>query len=1092
MGNSTKVALTALFGLLFATVCSVAGSIYPDADGVQDSFITGEPIGEIAVAERLDIELHADFMASRSFGSETVLNWFNLGYSGGGEFNDVGGTFGDFGLQFPYYERDERYPGWAETADAPAVVFDGNNTMKADFPVEDGVSGHGTATIELWVLNEYPDDDEVILGWESEDGEESSAPLYWPEELSGSAQLHHIVVNLEEEEEVWYIDGEQVRSREREMVIEDGHIMVLGGSSMDSPSFTGHLVTLRVHNDIMTEDQVEHNFEGGVMLGTDLHINVDPNVEGTGNFEEAWGAPDPEEKEFYEFTNDYFRQRVHHSQYYEEWDESEREEYLERVECMMTLSEANYYNMSRRMARRVPIVSIYPRYRGDGIKYKTPIQAARGDFMGWNDDLGFGYGCQWYGFFNSHEYVHGTQGQMGGGLAGHYWEIDANFPQTYLGVYQTNSVTSDTSAFYEAHGRDYYHNRNMFEHLAQSPEYGPMFISKLWYEGEHGQSYPWILFDKYNPDPSTSIAYEYGRVAQRNVTWDYEIFPLKVEAFGFRETSPDRYWNDFSNRKAHNIRASHVVLEEITDNPGWYRPVKQSAPQQEGWNIVPLQANSQEVSVTLSGYINPERGSNWRAGFVAVDDERNPRYSDLIEAGETLQFETEDDEELYLAVAGAPDEFMSIGLVQDVHTLEAEQLVYKLQLEGADPANTLWDYYDAEYSMEDVSGVPHPNGGGFVADTAEVEESVYVASDARILGDSRVSGNARVENMAIIHDSTVEDEAIVSGKSLVTNRSTVRDNAIVSGQAIVYRSTVHGYARIRDRGRARQSDVGDFAKVTELGTVERQDVGGRAVIKGQAHSFDGDISGTPMVDGSYHKGNNLDKGKWFHWSWGTGQETGEYDKDFHGLYLDMPFDRNHAWKAWDEFGITWGYRANDAASVQDEERGKVLELNGENQFIDLPGSVVDQIDMSLQIWVKWDGGDANQPVFDFGLSENDNIHLTPANDDGHAELVFNQTGNAETITAEASLPEGEWSKVVLSIDHEQGARLYIDDDLIGENEAITLLPLLRQGNDFSNYLGRSQDGESHFSGRLDQFKVATVSLPEGESWIPDPEELEEN
>ena len=57
-------------------------------------------------------------------------------------------------------------------------------------------------------------------------------------------------------------------------------------------------------------------------------------------------------------------------------------------------------------------------------------------------------------------------------------------------------------------------------------------------------------------------------------------------------------------------------------------------------------------------------------------------------------------------------------------------------------------------------GVPahqHPNGGGWVADTATVHESAYVGPDARVYGsaqvydsaqvygNARVSGNARVE-----------------------------------------------------------------------------------------------------------------------------------------------------------------------------------------------------------------------------------------------------------------------------------------------------------------------------------------------------------
>ncbi len=67
----------------------------------------------------------------------------------------------------------------------------------------------------------------------------------------------------------------------------------------------------------------------------------------------------------------------------------------------------------------------------------------------------------------------------------------------------------------------------MFEHLAQTPEYGPMFISKLWYDGptaDNKNPYPWITFERLNPYPDRTLADEFTRMAMRNVTWDYKTF----------------------------------------------------------------------------------------------------------------------------------------------------------------------------------------------------------------------------------------------------------------------------------------------------------------------------------------------------------------------------------------------------------------------------------------------------------------------------------------------------------------------------------------------------------------------------------------
>ena len=50
----------------------------------------------------------------------------------------------------------------------------------------------------------------------------------------------------------------------------------------------------------------------------------------------------------------------------------------------------------------------------------------------------------------------------------------------------------------------------------------------------------------------------------------------------------------------------------------------------------------------------------------------------------------------------------------------------------------------------------HPNGGGWVANTASVEKTVYVGPNAQVFGNAQVSGNARVS-----------DDAQVSGNAWV-------------------------------------------------------------------------------------------------------------------------------------------------------------------------------------------------------------------------------------------------------------------------------------------------------------------------------------
>ena len=66
----------------------------------------------------------------------------------------------------------------------------------------------------------------------------------------------------------------------------------------------------------------------------------------------------------------------------------------------------------------------------------------------------------------------------------------------------------------------------------------------------------------------------------------------------------------------------------------------------------------------------------------------------------------------------------------------------------------------------------HPNGRGWVADTAHVDDSAYIGPDAQVYGDAWVSGNARVYGDARVSgDARVYGDAWVSGNAQVSKSS---------------------------------------------------------------------------------------------------------------------------------------------------------------------------------------------------------------------------------------------------------------------------------------------------------------------------------
>ena len=73
-----------------------------------------------------------------------------------------------------------------------------------------------------------------------------------------------------------------------------------------------------------------------------------------------------------------------------------------------------------------------------------------------------------------------------------------------------------------------------------------------------------------------------------------------------------------------------------------------------------------------------------------------------------------------------------------------------------------------DFGFGPVPAHQHPNGLGWVADTAHVDPSAYVGPNARVYGYARVSGSARVYGDAHVSgDARVSGDAHVSRTPLV-------------------------------------------------------------------------------------------------------------------------------------------------------------------------------------------------------------------------------------------------------------------------------------------------------------------------------------
>jgi hypothetical protein len=124
----------------------------------------------------------------------------------------------------------------------------------------------------------------------------------------------------------------------------------------------------------------------------------------------------------------------------------------------------------------------------------------------------------------------------------------------------------------------------------------------------------------------------------------------------------------------------------------------------------------------------------------------------------------------------------------------------------------------------------HPNGGGWVADTATVDETAYVGgAEARVYGNAQVSGNAKVSgnawvfgNAKVYGNAQVYDNAGVSGDAQVFHDAGVFGNAEVFDNAWVFgKARVLGDAQVYDNARVSgDAKVSGDARVSGDGTDE--------------------------------------------------------------------------------------------------------------------------------------------------------------------------------------------------------------------------------------------------------------------------------
>lgn len=170
-----------------------------------------------------------------------------------------------------------------------------------------------------------------------------------------------------------------------------------------------------------------------------------------------------------------------------------------------------------------------------------------------------------------------------------------------------------------------------------------------------------------------------------------------------------------------------------------------------------------------------------------------------------------------------------------------------------------------------------------------------------------------------------------------------------------------------------------------------------------------------------------------------------------------------------------GTLVNNASTVTDPTRGPALNLTGASQYVNLPAGA--GAANTISGWVKWNGGNAWQRIFDFGVDTTRWLFFTPKDGSGRFQCAITADSARYTrvIQGLTPFPLNEWVHVAVMFDGKQGV-LYTNGQPAAVNNSVNLLP----GDIAATkvYLGRSQfPADPYFNGRLDAVRLNSRSVP---------------
>lgn len=519
-------------------------------------------------------------------------------------------------------------------------------------------------------------------------------------------------------------------------------------------------------------------------------------------------------------------------------------------------------------------------------------------------------------------------------------------------------------------------------------------------------------------------------------------------------------------------------LEQIDE--GHYRISDWLAPQRFAHNIIEIipDSNSDWLAIDLTGFDIPLRQSEWRATLVATLDETAnppvqammPMFSSGQQVVDLSQWQTElgqSIERLELVVAATPKNWKHAQELPpfsgDERPPALDRYVYELNIKGG------WPLGHEPESLRDAhgeAGSAHANGGGFVANTANVAATAYVGPQARVLGNAQVLDSARLEGRAHI-----QDNVIVRNSAIVSSNAKLIDNVIVEHQATV-RDNVKLAGSVR---------VSDESKIQGGGYFGGSfNTSQNALVLGSHINI--------MTNGSTLNGTSLSNGHtWLDssatYSMGVGQN--DWTVDGQGLISHYDFEGNGSYRMEDNHADQAAYYLNNENTVSDNSflisdaslSSQVIEFDGQHHLW-MPKYVLDQANYQLSLKLNVTG-QSEQVLFSATTEKSETLQISILPSSNNVFDLMLSFTNRDGVVQESILSNGihvigQWLKLELSFS-DIGNILSLQtknlDDSNAQSTQLTLAYETRQLH-YDSLQVLFSGKEKGFMGKLDDVRLS--------------------